>query len=113
MPKNGIEHCKTIEQLVEKSDAIMVLAPDNCEQKEKLSHLALQSGKPCFVDKPFGTDLASAKRMFDLRKNTIRRATVALRFAMPRNIKRLTVRLFSHSLYLRRKILTIITFFTH
>lgn len=81
--KNGIEHCKTIEQLVEKSDAIMVLAPDNCEQKEKLSHLALQSGKPCFVDKPFGTDLASAKRMFDLaeKHNTPCYSCSALRYA--------------------------------
>ncbi|MBR4116671.1 MAG: hypothetical protein IKK65_01125, partial [Clostridia bacterium] len=30
----------------------------------------LASGKPCFVDKPFGTDLASAKRMFDIAEKS-------------------------------------------
>ncbi len=63
--KMGIEHCATIAEVIEKSDVLMVLAPDNCERKEDLCREALSSGKPCFVDKPFGTDLASAKRMFE------------------------------------------------
>lgn len=68
--KMNVQLCTTIEEVVEKSDAIIVFAPDNCEQKERLAEVALQSGKPCFVDKPFGTDLASAKRMFALAEKT-------------------------------------------
>ena len=68
--KMGVEHCDTIAEVIEKSDVIIVLAPDNCERKEDLCREALASGKPCFVDKPFGTDLASAKRMFDIAEKS-------------------------------------------
>lgn len=85
--KFGVEHCATIEEVVEKSDALIVFAPDNCERKEDLARVALQSGKPCFVDKPFGTDLASAKRMFDLaeKSGTPCYTCSALRFAKEYN----------------------------
>lgn len=81
--KFGVECCSTIEEVVEKSDVIMVFAPDNCERKEDLARVALASGKPCFVDKPFGTDLASAKRMFDIaeKSGTPCYTCSALRFA--------------------------------
>ena len=62
--KMGVEYCATIAEVIEKSDVLLILSPDNCERKEDLCREALASGKPCFVDKPFGTDLASAKRMF-------------------------------------------------
>ena len=68
--KMGIEYCATIAEVIEKSDVLMVFAPDNCERKEDLSREALASGKPCFIDKPFGTDLASAKRMFDIAEQS-------------------------------------------
>ena len=64
--KMGVEHCSNIDEVIQKSDVLIVFAPDNCERKEDLSRKALASGKPCFVDKPFGTDLASAKRMFQI-----------------------------------------------
>ncbi len=64
--KMGVEYCATIAEVIEKSDVLVILSPDNCERKEDLSREALASGKPCFVDKPFGTDLASAKRMFQI-----------------------------------------------
>ncbi len=81
--KMGIECCATIAEVIEKSDVIMVLAPDNCERKEDLAREALTSGKPTFIDKPFGTDLASAKRMFDLadKHGTPSYSCSALRFA--------------------------------
>ncbi len=81
--KMGIECCATIAEVIEKSDVLMVLAPDNCERKEDLAREALMSGKPTFIDKPFGTDLASAKRMFDLadKYNTPCYSCSALRFA--------------------------------
>lgn len=68
--KMGVEYCATISEVIEKSDVLMVLAPDNCERKEDLAREALASGKPCFVDKPFGTDLASAKRMFEIAEKS-------------------------------------------
>lgn len=68
--KMGVEHCDTIAEVIEKSDVIIVLAPDNCERKEDLCREALASGKPCFVDKPFGTDLMSAKRMFAIAEES-------------------------------------------
>lgn len=68
--KMGIECCSTIDEVIEKADVLMVLAPDNCERKEDLCRKALSSGKPCFVDKPFGTDLASAKRMFEIAEKS-------------------------------------------
>lgn len=81
--KIGIECCNTIAEVIEKSDVLMVLAPDNCERKEDLAREALMSGKPTFVDKPFGTDLASAKRMFELadKHGTPCYSCSALRFA--------------------------------
>ncbi len=81
--KMGIECGATIAEVIEKSDVLMVLAPDNCERKEDLAREALMSGKPTFIDKPFGTDLASAKRMFDLadKYNTPSYSCSALRFA--------------------------------
>ena len=68
--KMGVEHCATIAEVIKKSDVLVVLAPDNCERKEDLCREALASGKPCFVDKPFGTDLASAKRMFAIAEKS-------------------------------------------
>lgn len=85
--KMGIEHCSTIAEVIEKSDVLMVLAPDNCERKEDLCREALSSGKPCFVDKPFGTDLASAKRMFETaeKSGTPCYSCSALRYAQEYN----------------------------
>ena len=68
--KMGIGYCSTIDEVIKKSDVLMVFAPDNCEKKEDLAREALASGKPCFVDKPFGTDLASAKRMFAIAEES-------------------------------------------
>lgn len=64
--EHGVTLCDTIDEVVAKSDAIVVLSPDNCEMHEELSRAALCSGKPTFIDKTFSPDLASAKRMFAL-----------------------------------------------
>ena len=60
----GIAQCATIEEIIEKSDALVILSPDNCERHELLSRLPLMSGKPCYIDKTFTPDLAMAKRIF-------------------------------------------------
>ena len=81
--KMGVEYCSTIAEVIQKSDVLVILSPDNCERKEDLSREALASGKPCFVDKPFGTDLASAKRMFAIAEanNTPCYTCSSLRYA--------------------------------
>ncbi len=78
----GVLHCKTIEEVVEKSDALVVLSPDNCEMHEELCRLPLASGKPCYIDKTFAPDLETARRIFAVADahNTSCYSTSALRF---------------------------------
>ncbi len=66
--KFGARCCESIAELVENSDGICVLSPDNCELHEELSALALASGKPVYIDKTFAPDLAAAKRLFEAAK---------------------------------------------
>lgn len=72
----------SMEHIVSACDALLVLAPGDPEQHEKLADAALRSGKPVYVDKTFTTTLASAKRMFDLARkhNTPMFTCSALRF---------------------------------
>lgn len=71
------------EELIEKSDCLIVLSPDNPEQHEVLSTLVLKSGKPVYIDKTFSTNRAAAERMFELadRYGTPLYSTSALRYA--------------------------------
>lgn len=62
----GMTPARSLAQVVEESDALCVLAPSNPEVHERLAELALQSGKPVYVDKPFAPDRAAAERMFRL-----------------------------------------------
>lgn len=81
--KYGVEALSSIEELVEKSDYIIVLSPDNPEQHEKLSRIPLMSGKPVYIDKTFSPDLQSGVRMFELAEkySTPMFSSSALRFA--------------------------------
>ena len=79
----GIPLCDTIEEIVDKSDALIVLSPDNSEMHEELCQLPLRSGKPTYVDKTFAPDGEIARRLFALAKGsgTPCFSTSALRFA--------------------------------
>ena len=81
--KHGVTLCETQEELVEKSDFLCVLAPDNTETHERLSRLALLSGKPTYIDKVFAPNVETAKRIFDLavQNNTPCFSSSALRYA--------------------------------
>ena len=72
----------SIEEVVEKSDCICVLAPSNPEVHERLADLALRSGKPLYIDKPFAPSAEAAKRMFALAEqyNTPLMSSSALRY---------------------------------
>lgn len=79
----GITPAKSISEVVEKCDAICVLAPANPEVHERLAELPLKSGKPVYIDKPFAPDVATARRMFELaaKHHTPLFSSSALRFA--------------------------------
>lgn len=81
--KYGVEALSSIEELVEKSDYIIVLSPDNPEHHERLSRIPLMSGKPVYIDKTFSPDLSSGIRMFELadKYSTPMFSSSALRFA--------------------------------
>jgi hypothetical protein len=79
----GVQHCETIEEVVEKSDVLIVLSPDNCEMHEELCKKPLMSGKRTYVDKTFAPDQKTAKAIFEVAEahNTPCYSTSALRFA--------------------------------
>lgn len=81
--KYGVALCETIEELVEKSDVLLVLSPDNCEMHEQLCQLPLRSGKLTYIDKTFAPDLPTAQRIFALADayGTPCYSTSALRYA--------------------------------
>jgi len=81
--EHNIQRVDTIEELVDKSDGIIVLSPDNPERHEDLCRIPLQSGKRVYVDKTFAETKASALRIFAVAEahNTPCYSSSALRFA--------------------------------
>ncbi len=74
---------ESMEQVVAECDCLVVLSPDHPEEHEALADLSLGSGKPVYVDKPFATSLAAARRLSDRAKahNTPLMSCSALRFS--------------------------------
>ncbi len=64
--KYGIELLSSQEEVIEKSDCLIVLAPNDPETHERLVQKAFRSGKPVYVDKTFAPDKASALRMLEI-----------------------------------------------
>lgn len=81
--KQGIELIGSMEEIVEKCDCLIVLAPDNCETHYELSKLALESGKPVFIDKTFADNKAEAEKIFAIAEKSGSPcfSTSALRFS--------------------------------
>lgn len=79
----GAEKCETIEELCEKSDYILILAPSNPETHLRYAERAFRCGKNTYVDKSFAPDFATAKKIFDLAEKygTKFFSTSALRYA--------------------------------
>lgn len=79
----GIELLPTIEDVVKKSDCIVVLSPDNSEMHYELSKAALESGKPVFIDKTFANLKEEAEKIFDIAEESGAPvfSTSALRFS--------------------------------
>lgn len=81
--KFGIERVDSMEELIEKSDCLNVLSPDNPEMHEELCAPALKSGKRVYVDKTFAETKGAAERIFAIAEahNTPCFSASALRFA--------------------------------
>lgn len=81
--KYGVKKCNTIEELCEKSDYILILAPSNPETHLEYAKAVLPFGKPTYIDKTFAPDYDTAKQIFQIAKqyHTPFFSTSALRFA--------------------------------
>ena len=66
----GVELLDTMEEVIEKSDYLIVLSPDNSEMHYELSKLALESGKPVYIDKTFADSKEEAERIFAIAKKS-------------------------------------------
>lgn len=80
---NNVEKCETIEELCEKSDYILILAPSNPETHLRYVEKAFRYGKNTYVDKTFAPNYETAKKIFDLaeKNGTKFFSTSALRYA--------------------------------
>ena len=81
--KNNVTRCYSIEELCEKSDNILILAPANPETHLKYAKVALPYGKTTYIDKTFAPDLQTAKEIFAIAEkyNTKIFTSSALRYA--------------------------------
>ena len=81
--EQGIELLDDVNELIEKSDCLIVMSPDNPEMHEELCALPLASGKPTYVDKTFAVSREIALRIVDMarRGNTPFFSTSALRYS--------------------------------
>lgn len=81
--ENGVELCKTMEEVCEKSDVLLILAPSNPEKHLEYARVALRYGKRTYIDKTFTPSLADAEEIFSLadRYGAEVFSTSALRYA--------------------------------
>lgn len=78
----GVKKCDTIQELCEKCDNIVILAPSNPEKHLGYIEEAFKCGKRIYVDKTFAPDFATAKKIFEISEkyNTPFFSTSALRY---------------------------------
>lgn len=81
--KNGITQCETIDELCEKSDYIMILAPANPETHLEYAKIVLKHQKNTYIDKTFAPDVKTAEKIFKIAKEygTQFFSTSALRYS--------------------------------
>lgn len=66
--KFGATPCATLEEICEKSDVLLILAPSDPEKHLPYAKVALTYGKPTYIDKTFAPNLAEAEEMFAIAK---------------------------------------------
>ena len=80
--KFGVIQCSTIEELVEKSDYIFILSPDDPQKHLQFAEKVLPARKPTYIDKTFAPDVHTAEKIFALAEKygTPMYSSSALRF---------------------------------
>lgn len=81
--REGAQECKSIEELCEKSDAFMIMAPSDPDRHLAYAQAAFPYGKPTFIDKTYAEDAKTGEEIFALSKQygTPFFTSSALRFA--------------------------------
>ena len=64
--KYGVEKCQTIEELCQKADYILVLAPSNPETHLRYAQEVLKYKKNTYIDKTFAPDYQTAQKIFEI-----------------------------------------------
>ena len=64
--KFGAKKCETIEELCEKADHVIVLAPSDPDKHLGYAEKIFATGTSPYIDKTFAPDCTTAKRIFDL-----------------------------------------------
>ena len=81
--KFGAQKCDSIEELCEKSDFVVILAPGFPEKHLEYAEKVLKYGKRTYIDKTFAPDVETAVKIFELGKKYGAEffSTSALRYA--------------------------------
>lgn len=66
----GIELVDSLEELIERSDCLNLLSPDNPEMHWELCQKPLRSGKPVYVDKTFAPSREIAEKLFAIAQES-------------------------------------------
>ena len=64
----GVEKCNSIEEICEKSDNLIILAPSDPQTHLGYAEKVLKYKKNTYIDKTFAPDFATAKKIFELGK---------------------------------------------
>lgn len=64
--KHNIEKCTSLHELCEKSDYIVILAPDHAHKHIEYAKTVFPYGKRTYIDKTFAANLKEAKEIFAL-----------------------------------------------
>ena len=64
----NVTRCATIEEVCEKSDYILILAPSDPDKHLGYAEIALKYGKRTYIDKTFSPDLETAQKIFAVGK---------------------------------------------
>ena len=81
--RKEIEMCESIDELCERCDYIVVLAPSDPDTHPRLAEAVLKHGKPTYIDKTFASNLSDAEFIFSVAEKygTPFFSTSALRYA--------------------------------
>lgn len=79
----GVQKCDTIDDLCEKSDVILVLAPSDPQTHLRYAEKVLPFAKHTYIDKTFAPDFATSEKIFEIaaKHKTSFFSTSALRYA--------------------------------